>query len=349
MKKRFLTLFILCLFCTMLFAGCNNKTKAKDNSANPNYNAENYVSGIHYARIDIADYGSIILELNADAAPATVTNFINLVEEGFYDGLTFHRIINGFMMQGGDPVGDGTGSSTYTVPGEFEAKGYENPISHVRGTISMARLGNDYDSGSCQFFIVHQDSTTLDGGYAAFGKVLYGMDVVDAICTSVAVEDENGTVLTDNQPVISSLVLLTEEEFAKIDALEQSKLAVLPDPTAEISLIPITSAENVEFANTWNIHENGKNYFLFSSEELLSIAIYEIDFTNGDTEYDALAPVSYHSNFGVNEFICVKLDVSKEEMPTLILVAEEHSGAIGKYLIFYDGFEESAYLVPISE
>lgn len=121
--------------------------------------------------------------------PSPFTNFVNLAEEGFYDGLTFHRIISGFMIQGGDPKGNGTGSSDTTIKGEFSENGVENNISHVRGTISMARA-NDPDSASSQFFIVHEDSTFLDGQYAAFGHVTDGMDVVDAICENTPVQDQ---------------------------------------------------------------------------------------------------------------------------------------------------------------
>lgn len=154
--------------------------------------------------IIVKDYGSITVELDRENAPITVDNFINLVESKFYDNLTFHRIIEGFMIQGGDPNKDGTGGSSKTIKGEFTANGVNNKISHTRGTISMAR-SSDYDSASSQFFIMHEDNTYLDGNYAAFGKVISGMDVVDKIATSVSVEDDNGTVSTSNQPIITSI------------------------------------------------------------------------------------------------------------------------------------------------
>ena len=141
-------------------------------------------------------------ELDADAAPITVTNFMKLVQSGFYDGLTFHRIINGFMIQGGDPLGNGTGGSDTKIKGEFKANGVENSIAHERGVLSMAR-SMAYDSASSQFFIMHQKAPHLDGQYAAFGKVLSGMDVVDAICESVPVTDNNGSVNKVHQPVIT--------------------------------------------------------------------------------------------------------------------------------------------------
>ena len=127
--------------------------------------------GKHHAKIKVKDYGTIEVELDGDTAPITVANFIKLVNEKFYDGLTFHRIMSGFMIQGGDPLGNGTGGSDETIKGEFSSNGVENNISHKRGVISMAR-SSDPDSASSQFFIMHQDSTYLDGEYAAFGLSL---------------------------------------------------------------------------------------------------------------------------------------------------------------------------------
>lgn len=130
--------------------------------------------------IEMDNGGLIKIELDASAAPKTVANFEKLVKEGFYDGLTFHRIIPGFMIQGGDPSGNGTGGSKETIVGEFASNGYNNPLKHTRGVISMART-MDPDSATSQFFIMHEDAPHLDGQYAAFGKVVEGMDVVDQI------------------------------------------------------------------------------------------------------------------------------------------------------------------------
>lgn len=168
---------------------------------------EKPLTGKHHAEIVVKDYGTIKLELDADTAPISVTNFVKLAKEGFYDGLTFHRIISGFMIQGGDPNGDGTGGSEETIKGEFKDNGVENDISHVRGVISMAR-SMENDSASSQFFIVHKDSTFLDGKYAGFGKVTDGMGVVDKICKKVKVEDDNGTTLSENQPVIETIKVI---------------------------------------------------------------------------------------------------------------------------------------------
>lgn len=158
-------------------------------------------------KIEIADYGDIVVELNHDAAPITVDNFLKLVNEGFYDGVGFHRIINGFMIQGGDPDGNGTGGADENIKGEFASNGVANPITHQRGVISMARAGMP-DSASSQFFIVHQDSFFLDGDYAGFGRVVDGMDVVDAIAENVPVTDGNGSVEPANHPIMTRVTVV---------------------------------------------------------------------------------------------------------------------------------------------
>lgn len=165
------------------------------------------LTGTHDVEIKVKDYGTIDVQLDADTAPITVTNFIKLVQENFYDGLTFHRIMDGFMIQGGDPLGNGTGGSDQTIKGEFKNNKVENNISHKRGVISMAR-SSDPDSASSQFFIVQTDSTFLDGDYAAFGEVTSGMDVVDAICKDAKPTDDNGTIPADQQPVIEYIKVL---------------------------------------------------------------------------------------------------------------------------------------------
>ena len=156
---------------------------------------------IAYVEISVKDYGVITAELYGDVAPITVANFLKLADEGFYDGLTFHRIISGFMIQGGDPNGNGTGGSPDKITGEFSANGIQNDIAHERGVLSMAR-SSDKNSASSQFFIMHQDAPHLNGQYAAFGRVLSGLEVVDAICEQTPIQDRNGTVLAADQPVI---------------------------------------------------------------------------------------------------------------------------------------------------
>lgn len=192
MKKRIAIILALSL-CLAVLAGCKGKTD--DNAL---------LQGKHHVEIEIQNYGTIAVELDADAAPITVTNFVKLAKEGFYDGLTFHRIMAGFMMQGGDPEGTGMGGSAEKIKGEFAANGVNNPLSHTRGAISMARA-KSMDSASSQFFIVHQDSLFLDGDYACFGYVTSGMDVVDAICAAAKPIDGNGTIPAAEQPVITQI------------------------------------------------------------------------------------------------------------------------------------------------
>lgn len=187
-------------------------TSAASSSAVPSSSASScvtsasgeYASGTHHATIEVEGYGAIKLELDADVAPVTVANFAKLAGEGFYDGLTFHRIIEGFMAQGGDPNGNGTGGSDEKIVGEFSDNGHPNSISHVRGTISMAR-SQAYNSASSQFFIMQADTPSLDGQYAAFGHVTEGMDVVDAMCEAARPTDNNGTIAAADQPRIASV------------------------------------------------------------------------------------------------------------------------------------------------
>ena len=166
-------------------------------------------SGAVYADIDIRDYGTVTFRIETEKAPITAKNFIELAESGFYDGLTFHRIIAGFMMQGGDPLGNGTGGSEKNIVGEFAANGHDTGLSHTRGAVSMARA-QPYDSASSQFFIMHEDGTFLDGQYAVFGYVTEGMDIVDKICTSAKPVDGNGTIRTADQPVMNSVKIRHE-------------------------------------------------------------------------------------------------------------------------------------------
>ena len=201
-KKVFIIILIaIIVISCIIFIGVRS-IKSKQGIEEEENNM--YSSGKHHATIEVKEYGTIKLELDADTAPLTVANFAKLVNEGFYDGITFHRIIDGFMIQGGDPLGNGTGGSSEKIKGEFKLNGVNNNISHVRGVISMARA-NAYNSASSQFFIVHEDSTFLDGQYAGFGKVTSGIEIVDQICQDIKVEDNNGTVLSNNQPIIEKI------------------------------------------------------------------------------------------------------------------------------------------------
>lgn len=219
MKKRKKLILLAAAAGLMLFAaGCgarkekNAKTETQEQSskeaaAETQEQPSTETAMEPQVEIKVKDYGTIKLTLDRENAPITVDNFIGLVEEGFYDGLTFHRIIDGFMIQGGDPLGNGTGGSDETIKGEFSQNGVDNEISHKRGVISMAR-SSDMDSASSQFFIVQADSTYLDGQYAGFGYVTEGMDVVDKICEEVTVQDQNGTVRREDQPVIESITMI---------------------------------------------------------------------------------------------------------------------------------------------
>ena len=203
MEELMKKLICMTLACMLLaLPGCGAKPEAQ-----LEVSSADLLSGTWQAEITVKDYGTISLELDADTAPITVTNFVNLAQDGFYDGLTFHRIISGFMIQGGDPNGDGTGGSAQTIRGEFSDNGVKNDIKHVRGVISMAR-SKSYDSASSQFFIMHEDAPHLDGQYAAFGHVTAGMEIVDAICENTPVQDGNGTVSAADQPVIESIKIL---------------------------------------------------------------------------------------------------------------------------------------------
>ncbi|MCM1326583.1 MAG: peptidylprolyl isomerase [Lachnoclostridium sp.] len=216
MKKLLVKAAALGLIGAFLLAGCGksgeNQEAASGQAGRQKESAgtqgsqeqEELLTGKHHVNINIKDKGTIAVELDADSAPITVTNFVNLAKSGFYDGLTFHRIIEGFMMQGGDPDGDGTGGSENKIKGEFANNGIENPLSHVRGAISMAR-SQIKDSASSQFFIVHEDSLFLDGDYAVFGYVTEGMEIVDDICSNATGQDENGVLPVGNRPVIESI------------------------------------------------------------------------------------------------------------------------------------------------
>lgn len=210
MKKHIRNIFMaLMILSLIMLAGCGSESSEQEqpetSDASQTETAEKADPiGIHHATIEIENYGTVELELDGDTAPITVQNFMDLANEGFYDGLTFHRIIDGFMIQGGDPNGDGTGGSGKNIPGEFTANGYDNDIAHVKGVISMARA-QDPDSASSQFFIMVEDAPHLDGQYAAFGHVTSGQDVVDKIAADAVPLDDNGTIAAEDQPVIKSI------------------------------------------------------------------------------------------------------------------------------------------------
>lgn len=196
MKKFICSLLCLLMICVGFTACGNNDT----NTDKPS----DVISGLHHVEMVIKDYGTVKLELNADEAPITVENFINLASEGFYNGVPFHRLDKDFVLQGGDPDGDGIGGSDKPIKGEFAANGVQNNIKHNRGVISMARTG-DPNSASSQFFICLEDSNFLDGSYAAFGCVTEGMDVIDAIRDNTP---ESNNIPKAQQPIIETIKVI---------------------------------------------------------------------------------------------------------------------------------------------
>jgi len=227
--KRIISLILIALLCVGL-CSCGKVSPNTSNTADSNYYeytggeygddvsepafsepatqvAEIDKSEITNVKMTVKNYGEIKLELYNNEAPITVANFVKLVNEGFYNGLTFHRIMQGFMIQGGDPEGTGMGGSDEEIKGEFIANGVANDISHIRGVISMAR-SSEMDSASSQFFICDADSTFLDGQYAAFGMVTEGMEVVDKIAADAVPVDDNGTIPAENQPVIEKIEVI---------------------------------------------------------------------------------------------------------------------------------------------
>ena len=241
MKRFFSLILALCFVLCLSACGKEKTTENEENSGTQTGESQNTeteipdgfdVNASYTAVIKIKDLGDITVELDAKTAPITVANFVTLAKSGFYDGLTFHRIIKDFMVQGGDPNGNGTGGSSKNIKGEFSANGVENNLKHDRGVISMARSGSAYEqylamgyklsdlpaeaksdieramnSASSQFFIMHKDSPHLDGNYAAFGKVTSGMEIVDKMAETTPVTDSNGTVAKENQPVIESVTI----------------------------------------------------------------------------------------------------------------------------------------------
>ena len=192
---------VLVLAIALCLCACGKKREAA-----PAEQAAEAFKTVRHAEITVKDYGTIKLELDEGSAPITVANFIKLAQDGFYDGLTFHRIMDGFMIQGGDPLGNGLGGSDEKIKGEFRQNGVDNPIRHVKGVISMARA-NDPNSASSQFFITVADDTFLDGAYAAFGRVTVGLEIAEQIAKDAKPIDNNGTIPPEQQPVIESVVI----------------------------------------------------------------------------------------------------------------------------------------------
>ena len=232
--------------------------------------AETAVADVPVVLLRVAEYGDIYVELYPDIAPVTVSNFLKLVDNGFYNGLTFHRIISGFMAQGGCPLGNGTGGSGENIKGEFSANGVENALKHERGVLSMAR-SSDPDSASSQFFIMHADATHLDGNYAAFGRVIAGMDTVDAMCLNAYVTDSNGTVPKEDQPVITEAIRADRQEAEAAAALESKNGTPggrFDDPATGLSF-PMPEG--------WSLREKDYGTYLFTDgTAILSVSTVDV-------------------------------------------------------------------------
>lgn len=201
--KRVLSLVLsILLIISVVACGSKNASQTTTTNNNGGTNVKN-----PKIEISVKEFGKMQFELDTSQAPITVENFLKLTNEGFYNGLTFHRIISGFMIQGGDPLGTGYGGSDSNIKGEFASNGVNNAIKHERGVISMAR-SMDPNSASSQFFIMHETNDHLDGDYAAFGHILSGIEVVDKICAETKVQDGNGTVAKMDQPVIEYIKVI---------------------------------------------------------------------------------------------------------------------------------------------
>ena len=215
--RKIIALALIAATLVFVLAGC--KKKKDDDVSLAGYTVDNSTEkkDYYYVAMAVESYGVIVVKLDAISAPKTVENFVKLVREGFYDGLTFHRVINNFMIQGGDPKADGTSGSPNKIIGEFSQNGIYNPIKHERGTISMAR-SNAMDSASCQFFICNSSSysvSALDGNYAAFGHVVKGIEIVDAITEDTSIYgDSNGTIKAKSLQVVITKMMVIEYEEA---------------------------------------------------------------------------------------------------------------------------------------
>ena len=212
------------LFCSISLTACGVKEDMLDISFDQKgnevelkqYDTENPVVAMY-----IEDYGTIVMELYPEIAPNTVNNFISLVKSGFYDNNTFHRLVPGFVLQGGDPNGMGTGGPGYTIKGEFSKNGFENDLKHTKWVVSMAR-SQDYDSAGSQFFIMLGDAENLDGEYAAFGKVIDGKENINRIVKNEGVSDADSGKLTHNLTIKKAVIVLKGKEYAEVKKFSES-------------------------------------------------------------------------------------------------------------------------------
>lgn len=226
MKNKIIIVGVICVLLILVFIfGESDGTKNNEEMLNINYNVkgnevslENYKTDNPVVAMYIEKYGSVVMELYPDKAPNTVNNFISLIKSGFYDNNTFHRLVTGFVLQGGDPDGTGAGGPGYSIKGEFSDNGFENDLKHEKGIISMARSA-DNDSAGSQFFIMLDKSEYLDGKYAAFGKVIDGFDIIEKIEKNERVADSESGKLAKNLTLKKTLVDLKGKEYSEVEKI----------------------------------------------------------------------------------------------------------------------------------
>ena len=222
MKSKYIVLFGIVVIILIVIACIIPQKEVKENLLNINYNIEGNELELEYDKENplvamyIENYGSVVIELYPSIAPNTVNNFISLIKSGFYDNNTIHRLVPGFVLQGGDPNGSGSGGPGYTIDGEFTSNGFENNLSHKKWIVSMARNSGDFNSAGSQFFICLDDSTFLDGDYASFGEVIDGFDVIRSIEKNEMIEDPETGKLRKNLVIKKALIDLNKYEYNEV-------------------------------------------------------------------------------------------------------------------------------------
>lgn len=229
MKNKLFILLTIILASTLLTACSSNKTKEiKEDLLGINFNTEtNEVELSQYetenpvVAMYIENYGAIVIELYPDIAPNTVANFISLTKSNFYDNNTMHRLVPGFVLQGGDPTGTGTGGPGYTIKGEFSANDFENNLKHEKGIVSMARTSVSNDTAGSQFFIILGTASYLDGQYAAFGKVIDGWSNIENIINNEQVQNQETGQLKNNLVIKKTLIDLKGKEYQEVEKISE--------------------------------------------------------------------------------------------------------------------------------
>ena len=225
MKKKLFILLTILLASTLLTACSSNKTKnVKEDLLGIDFNTDSNEAELSQYKTEnpvvamyIKNYGTIVIELYPDIAPNTVANFISLTKSGFYDNNTMHRLVPGFVLQGGDPTGTGTGGPGYTIKGEFSANDFENNLKHEKGIVSMARTSVSNNTAGSQFFIMLGTASYLDGQYAAFGKIIDGWSNIENITKNEQVQNQETGQLKNNLVIKKTLIDLKEKEYQDVE------------------------------------------------------------------------------------------------------------------------------------